>query len=221
MTKIEEIANAVVAELTLAYMQAGGHISTENSLAVAKSLCEALGFANADEVHEAFRRAKEVQDIPTQRTLSEALKNHRAETLPKPDRKVQRIEYRKRRDAWLPTDTMRRSINLQTAIKNYCAALGGEHYREYCRTHATSCEKHQDCRTVRWLDDERALAFDEPIKDRLRTLYTKYWRMLPASIGYPEDERLNLGLMPPSVDEFRVMIANENNLTEVEDELPY
>ncbi len=77
----EELATAIVSELTLAYIQAGSHISADNALQVAKSYCEEMDFRDLTEVHEAFRRAKTVADIPTQRTLSEALKNYRAETL--------------------------------------------------------------------------------------------------------------------------------------------
>ena len=118
----EEIANAVVNELTLAYMQAGSKIGTANALDVAKSLCESLDFKDAVEVKATFRRAKMMQDIPTQRTLAEALANHRAETFSQTS-SLPLIENRDPRAAWLPESMTMKIINMNEAIKNYCAAV--------------------------------------------------------------------------------------------------
>ena len=69
----------IVEELTTAYIAIGRNVSKENALVVAMSLQEALKFSGADEVREAFRRAKDMADVPTQRFLREALANYRAE----------------------------------------------------------------------------------------------------------------------------------------------
>ena len=73
------IEKAVAAELTLAYMQAGRSISDKAVLVVANSLSAALDFSDEEEVREAFRRARDVVDVPTQRYLKDALSNYRAE----------------------------------------------------------------------------------------------------------------------------------------------
>ncbi len=87
MNAIEE---AIAAELTLSYVQAGRHVSGDNVVVVSKSLKDALGFDSVEEVRDTFRRARNMEDIPTQRVLSEALRNHRAENIPQP--KVEMIE---------------------------------------------------------------------------------------------------------------------------------
>ena len=207
----EEIANAVVNELTLAYMQAGSKISTANAIDVAKSLCESLDFKDAVEVKAAFRRAKMVQDIPTQRTLAEALANHRAETFSQTS-SLPLIENRDPRAAWLPTDMMLRKSNMMTAIRNLSAAISDAEYFEYCKVHLTRKEKRGDKEVSVYVNEAAALAFDRPKKDMLEYLYEKYWRLLPVAQGYPKDAPLNHGLTPPSVPNFKVMLAREERI---------
>lgn len=206
----EEIANAVVNELTLAYMQAGSKISTANAIDVAKSLCESLDFKDAVEVKAAFRRAKMVQDIPTQRTLAEALANHRAETFSTSSLPL--IENRDPRAAWLPKSQMMRNINMMTAIRNLSAAISDREYMEYCKVHVTKTERRGDKVVAVYANLDAALAFDRPKKAMLEDLYEKYWRLLPMSQGYPKDAPLNHGLTPPSVPNFKVMLAREERL---------
>ena len=207
----EEIANAVVNELTLAYMQAGSKISTANAIDVAKSLCESLDFKDAVEVKATFRRAKMMQDIPTQRTLAEALANHRAETF-SPSPSLPLIENRDPRAAWLPKSQMLRNINMMTAIKNLSAAISDREYMEYCKVHVTKTERRGDKVVAVYANLEAALAFDRPKKAMLEDLYEKYWRLLPMAQGYPKDAPLNHGLTPPSVPNFKVMLAREERL---------
>lgn len=200
----EELAAAIVSELTLAYMQAGSHISADNALQVAKSYCEEMDFRDLTEVHEAFRRAKTVADIPTQRTLSEALKNCRAETLtPKTDAPA--IEYRNPLEPWLPSDIMRKRINLITAMKNYCAAVSDTLYAEYCRVHVHTKVEGK----WKFVNPEKVKEFDAPIKRIIHDLYPKYWRKCSCAAGYPEDAKMNLGLSAPTVLEFKAMIYYE------------
>jgi hypothetical protein len=200
----EELAAAIVSELTLAYMQAGSHISADNALQVAKSYCEEMDFRDLTEVHEAFRRAKTVADIPTQRTLSEALKNYRAETLT-PKTGAPALEYKDPRAAWLPADLMRKRINLITAMKNYCAAVSDTLYAEYCRVHVHT--KVED--KWKFVNPEKVKEFDAPIKRIIHDLYPKYWRKCSCAAGYPKDAKMNLGLSAPTVLEFKAMIYNE------------
>ena len=92
----DEIISAIVEELTIAYIALGRNISKENAIVVASSLHRALKFNDVDEVHGAFRRAKNIADIPTQRVLGEALTNHRAETTAyksMPQRNVPAVGY--------------------------------------------------------------------------------------------------------------------------------
>lgn len=204
----EEIANAVVNELTLAYMQAGSKIGSANALDVSKSICESLDFKDADEVKAAFRRAKMVQDIPTQRTLADAIANHRAETYSQTS-SLPLIENRDPRAAWLPKEDIRRRINLNMAIRNLCAAISDREYTEFCKANLTTTEKRGDKNVVVLVNRQKAMAFNGPKKDMLRRLYLIYWRMLPIAKGYPADAPLNLGLIPPTVQQFRIMLDHE------------
>jgi antitoxin component of MazEF toxin-antitoxin module len=204
----EEIANAVVNELTLAYMQAGSKIGSSNALDVAKSICESLDFKDADEVKAAFRRAKMMQDIPTQRTLAEALANHRAETYTQTS-SLPLIENADPRAAWLPKSQMKRNINMMTAIRNLSAAISDREYMEYCKVHVTKTERRGDKEVPVYMNQDAALAFDRPKKKMLEDLYNKYWRMLPVAKDYPADAPLNHGLIPPTVPQFRVMLEHE------------
>ena len=200
-----DILNTVIAELTVAYMAAGRSCSEENLNVVANSLISAIPFATPEEVHEAFRRSKEVQDIPTQRTLSEALRNHRAEAPAQST--APQIEYRNPLEPWLPSDLMRKRINLITAMKNYCAAVRDELYQEYCRVHVhTKVEG-------RWkfANPERVREFDAPIKQAIHDLYPKYWRKCVCAAGYPTDGLMNIGLAAPTVTEFKAMLAHEQH----------
>ena len=204
----EKILAAITEQLTVAYMQAGKKLTGENVAVVAKSLMDAVGFRSVDEVKDSFRRAKMVQDIPTQRTLAEALANHRAETYSQTP-SLPLIENADPRAAWLPKSQMRRNINMMTAIKNLSAAISDREFMEYCKVHVTKTERRGDKEVAVYANLEAALAFDRPKKAMLEDLYMKYWRMLPVANGYPADAPLNHGLIPPTVPQFRVMLEHE------------
>ena len=195
MTLEEEIHDAIYKELVLSYTQAGRVVPTTLAV-VSKSLTESLKFSNVEEVHEAFRRARDMADIPTQRVLKEALANHRAENYSDPEADRKAIVYSDPREAWLPKNPVMRAINRTEAVKNYCIACGGNAYANLCSARVRGKEAYE--------------AFTRGIKDTLRNLYKKYWRKCPIANGYPFNEKLNLGLIPPSVDDFRRMIAMEN-----------
>jgi hypothetical protein len=204
----EKILAAITEQLTVAYMQAGKKLTGENVAVVAKSLMDAVGFRSVDEVKDSFRRAKMVQDIPTQRTLADALANHRAETYTKTS-SLPLIENSDPRAAWLPKSQMKRNINMMTAIRNLSAAISDREYMEYCKVHVTKTERRGDKDVAVYANLEAALAFDRPKKKMLEDLYNKYWRMLPVAKGYPADAPLNHGLIPPTVPQFRVMLEHE------------
>lgn len=86
---MDKIVNAIREQLILSYTQAGRVVPTTVGV-VATALQDALMFNNVEEVHNAFRRARDMADVPTQRVLKEALTNHRRENLPQP--KVEMIE---------------------------------------------------------------------------------------------------------------------------------
>lgn len=207
----EKILAEISEQLTVAYMQAGKKITGENVAVVAKSFMDSIGFASVEEVRESFRRAKMVQDIPTQRTLAEALANHRAETYTQTP-SLPLIEYADPRAAWLPKSQMMRNINMMTAIKNLSAAISDREYMEYCKVHVTKKERRGDKEVPVYVNLEAALAFDRPKKAMLEDLYEKYWRLLPMAQGYPKDAPLNHGLTPPTVPNFKVMLAREARL---------
>lgn len=203
-----KILAAITEQLTVSYMQAGKKLTGENVAVVAKSLMDAVGFRSVDEVKDSFRRAKMVQDIPTQRTLAEALANHRAESYSQtPSRPL--IENADPRAAWLPKSQMMRNINMTTAIKNLSAAISDREYMEYCKVHVTKTERRGDKEVAVYANLEAALAFDRPKKKMLEDLYMKYWRKCSCAAGYPADAPLNHGLTPPTVPEFRAMLHYE------------
>ena len=205
----EKILAAINEQLTVAYMQAGKKLTGENVAVVAKSLMDAVGFRSVDEVKDSFRRAKMVQDIPTQRTLAEALANHRAESYSQTS-SLPLIENADPRSAWLPKSQMKRNINMMTAIKNLSAAISDREYMEYCKVHVTKTERRGDKVVAVYANLEAALAFDRPKKKMLEDLYMKYWRKCSCAAGYPADAPLNHGLTPPTVPEFKAMLHYES-----------
>ncbi len=205
----EEIANAVVNELTLAYMQAGSKISTANAIDVAKSLCESLDFKDAVEVKAAFRRSKMVQDIPTQRTLAEALANHRAETYSQAP-SLPLIENRDPRAAWLPKEPLLQKINFHESAKRYCIAidrLNGNDKAYAGFRNAYSMTK--DGSRYVYVRPDAARAYDEMMRGTLTRIYERFWRLLPMAKGYPANMPVTLGGCPPSVAEYMEMFRRE------------
>ena len=91
-----------------------------------------------------------VCDIPTQRTLAEALANARAESTPIAS-SAPAIDYRNPLETWLPTENIRRRINLVQAMKNYCAAVSDSLYMEYCKTHAHYKDSPGSTGSIRWI----------------------------------------------------------------------
>ena len=206
----EEIISFVKNELALSY-EASGRKSPEAISVIAASLQEAIGFSCCNDVHEVFRRARNIEAIPTQKTLNECYRNYSEEVLKyrAVNAETKMLENKSSRSAWLPDSDMKKRINIHEAIKNYCNAVGGDLYFQYCRAHIRTEKKAGDNRIIEWQNPDAAFAFDGPIKEYLVYLYRKYWRLLPIANGYPKEAPLNLGLIPPSVPNFKVMLARE------------
>lgn len=75
---MDKILQAIHDELVLSYTQAGRVVPTTVAI-VAASLMDALKFSDVEEVHESFKKARMMADVPTQRVLNDALNNYRAE----------------------------------------------------------------------------------------------------------------------------------------------
>lgn len=191
----EDTVKAIAAELTKAYLMAHRTVPTSSLESVAASIADAVPAITAQNAHDVFRRAMQVEAIPTVPTLVTAAKNHMAETYSETSG-TPSIEYLDPRAAWLPKSDIVKRINLNTAIANYCIACGGNSYANLCSARARGKEAYE--------------AFTRGIKDTLRNLYTKYWRKCPIANGYPYNSKLNLGLIPPSVEDFRRMFEAEN-----------
>lgn len=191
----EETVKAIAAELTKAYLMAHRTLPASSLEVVAASIADAVPSITAQNAHDVFRRAMQTEAIPTVPTLVTAAKNHIAESY-RETSGTPAIEYLDPCEAWLPKNIVLKQINLNTAIANYCIACGGNSYANLCSARAKGKEAYE--------------AFTRGIKDTLRNLYTKYWRKCPIANGYPYNEKLNLGLIPPSVEDFRRMFEAEN-----------
>ena len=192
---MKDVELAIHKELMAAYAMAHRTVPTSSLEAVAASIADAVPAITAQNAHDVFRRAMQSEAIPTVPTLVTAAKNHIAETYSEASG-TPSIEYRDPCEAWLPKSDVIKRINLNEAIKNYCIACGGNSYANLCSARARGKEAYN--------------AFTRGIKDTLRSLYTKYWRKCPIANGYPYNAKLNLGLIPPSVDDFRNMFSMEN-----------
>lgn len=204
-----DIVTAIQDELTICYEHIGRK-APESLPVIAASLQEAVGFADPEQVHCIFRKAKDIEQIPTQKTLKECYRNYSEEVLKyRAESSGPAIGYDDPRAAWLPKSQMKRNINMMTAIRNLSAAISDREYSEYCKVHLTRKEKRGDKEVPVYVNESAALAFDRPKKAMLEYLYKKYWRMLPVAKGYPADAPLNHGLTPPTVPQFRIMLENE------------
>ena len=191
-----DITTAIQNELAICYEHIGRK-APESLPIISASLQEAIKFSSPEHVHKVFMRAKDIESIPTQKTLKECYRNYSEEVLKYREvGNAQAIEYRDPCEAWLPKSDVIKRINLNEAIKNYCIACGGNSYANLCSARARGKEAYE--------------AFTRGIKDTLRNLYTKYWRKCPIANGYPYNAKLNLGLIPPSVEDFRRMFGYEN-----------
>ena len=191
----EETIKAIAAELTKAYLMAHRTVPTSSLEAVAASIADAVPAITAQNAHDVFRRAMQVEAIPTVPTLVTAVKNHMAENYSEASG-TPSIEYRDPREAWLPKNPVMRAINRAEAVKNYCIACGGNAYWRLCDAKARGKEAYG--------------AFMVQAMAIVARLYSKYWRSCPIANGYPANAEVTLELIPATVDDFRNMFAMEN-----------
>lgn len=191
----EETVKAIAAELTKAYLMAHRTVPTSSLEAVAASIADAVPAITVKNAHDVFRRAMQVEAIPTVPTLVTAAKNHIAESYGE-NGNTASIEYRDHRAAWLPKNPVMRAINRTEAVKNYCIACGGNAYWRLCDAKARGKEAYG--------------AFMAQVMSVVARLYSKYWRSCQIANGYPANAEVMLELIPATVDDFRNMFAMEN-----------
>jgi hypothetical protein len=184
-------------ELAICYEHIGRK-APESLPVIAASLQEAIKFSSPEHVHEIFKRAKDIESIPTQKTLKECYRNYSEEVLKYRDsgNGMASIEYRDPREAWLPKNPVMRAINRTEAVKNYCIACGGNAYWRLCDAKARGKETYG--------------AFMAQVMAVVARLYSKYWRSCPIANGYPATADVTLELIPATVDDFRNMFAMEH-----------
>lgn len=204
-----DITKAIVDELTLSYAACGRTPSMALG-AVAESMQKALGFSSSDHVHKVFQKARFIENIPTQRTLADCMRNYSEEVLKYTTNETSgAIEYENPVRNWMPDSEVNRRVNVTTAIKNYCMAVGEKSYSEYCKIHLTDTNEAGGRKVVKWKFPEKVRAFDEPIREYLKYLFSRYLRMTPQYKGFPARSTPELGMIPPSVREIRIMLAEE------------
>ena len=199
----ERTVKAIAAELSIAYMAAHRTVPESSLQVIAASIADAVPAITAENAHDVFRRAMQVEAIPTVPTLTDAAKNHMAESYQQTGSPA--IEYRDPRAAWLPKTWVEQLKNMMKAISNLCAAISDAEYMEFCKAHVT----HKVGDHWEYVNLARAKEFDRPKKPMLQELYCKYWRNLPMAQGFPANAMLNHGLTPPTVPEFREMLRME------------
>ena len=192
---MKDVELAIHKELMAAYAMAHRTVPTSSLESVAASIADAVPAITAQNAHDVFRRAMQVEAIPTVPTLVTAVKNHMAETY-RETSGTPSIEYRDPREAWLPKNPVMRAINRTEAVKNYCIACGGKAYWRLCDAKARGKEAYG--------------AFMAQAMAVVARLYSKYWRQCPIANGYPANAEVTLELIPATVDDFRNWFAMEN-----------
>ena len=192
----EEAVKAIAAELTKAYLMAHRPVPETSLGIVAASIADAVPSITAENAHDIFRRALQVEAIPTVPTLVTAARNHHAENYGGQCEETRSIEYRDPRAAWLPKNPVMRAINVGEAVKNYCIACGGNSYANLCSARVRGKEAYS--------------AFTREIKASVKKLYEKYWRKCPIANGYPYNAEISLSLIPATVEDFREMFRLES-----------
>ena len=195
------IEKAIAEELTLSYMQAGRSITGENVVIVAQSLARAVDFRNEQEVHAAFTKARDTEAIPLQGTLKGIVDSmRRIET------SEAMIEYSDPRWPWLPKSDIMRKTNFDLAVMRLCIAQGEKEYKRYVDCTLTRYDEH---RHVVYANPKAAREFLMEKQEHIRHLYEKYLRTTPEYKTFPANAKLNYGLLPPEVYQFREMLEKE------------
>ena len=75
-----DITTAIQNELAICYEHIGRK-APESLPIISASLQEAIKFSSPEHVHKVFMRAKDIESIPTQKTLKECYRNYSEEVL--------------------------------------------------------------------------------------------------------------------------------------------
>lgn len=195
------IEKAIAEELTLSYMQAGRHLPKENIVIVARSLSGAVAFKDEAMVHEAFRKARDTEEIPLQGTIKGIVDGMR-----RMETSEAMIEYSDPRWPWLPKSDLMRKTNFDLAVMRLCIAQGEKEYKRYIDCTVTRYDEH---RHVVYANPKAAREFLLEKQEHIKHLYEKYLRTTPEYKTFPANAKLNYGLLPPEVRQFRDMLEKE------------
>jgi hypothetical protein len=208
MSVHENIVNAVAEELLLSYNAAGRVVPTTAPI-IAASLADAVDFKDEAMVHAAFRKARDTEAIPLQGTLKGIVDSmRRLET------SEAMIEYSDPRWPWLPKSDLMRKTNFDLAVMRLCIAQGEKEYKRYVDCTLTRYDEH---RRVVYANPKAAREFLLEKQEHIKHLYEKYLLDLPeyrsnpkvGNGGFPKGAKLNYGLLPPEVYQFREMLEKE------------
>lgn len=195
-----KILKAVTDEMTLSYTAAGRVVPTTLSV-VAASLADAIDFKDEAMVHAAFRKARDTEAIPLQGTLKGIVDSMR-----KLETSEAMIEYSDPRWPWLPKSDLMRKANFQEAVKRLCIVQGEKEYKRYIDATLTRYDEH---RHVVYANPKAAREFLLEKQEHIKHLYEKYLRTTPEYKTFPANAKLNYGLLPPEVYQFREMFEKE------------
>lgn len=219
MAASNEIVQQIYKELCVSYA-AAGKFAPDALPAVAEMFADAIPFSDVDEVSYVFKKARDIESIPTQATLKQCWRNYSEEFLKyrhKPEGAL-KIGMENPLEQWIPKETLKRRINRNLAVVNYCVAKdslfkdGISLYKRFCELHRHREEGDKD--NKRWVLErpDEALAFDTKMFDEMRPLYVNQMRKLPRFAGFPEDARFSFSMNPPLVGEFVQMIKLEKGI---------
>lgn len=204
-----KILKAVTDEMTLSYTAAGRVVPTTLSV-VAASLADAIDFKDEAMVHAAFKKARYTEAIPLQGTLKGIVDSMR-----RMETSEDMIEYSDPRWPWLPKSDLMRKINFDLAVMRLCIAQGEKEYKRYIDCTVTRYDEH---RRVVYAKPKAAREFLLEKQEHIKHLYEKYLLDLPeyrpnpkvGNGGFPKGAKLNYGLLPPEVYQFREMLEKDS-----------
>lgn len=200
MSVRDEIINAIIDELSMSY-QASGRVIPTTITVIAGSLADAIDWKSVDVVKAAFRKARDTEAIPLQGTLKGIVDSmRRLET------SDAMIEYDDPRWPWLPKSDLMRKINFDLAVMRLCIAQGENEYKRYVNCTLTRYDEH---RHVVYANPKAAREFLLEKQEHIKHLYEKYLRTTPEYKTFPANAKLNYGLLPPEVYQFREMLEKE------------
>jgi hypothetical protein len=200
MSVREDITNAVTKEMILSYTAAGRVVPTTLSY-VAASIADAIDFKDEAMVHAAFKKARDTEAIPLQGTLKGIVDSmRRLET------SEAMLEYNDPRWPWLPKSDLMRKTNFDLAVMRLCIAQGEKEYKRYVDCTLTRYDEH---RRVVYANPKAAREFLLEKQEYIRHLYEKYLCTTPEYKNFPANAKLNYGLLPPEVYQFREMLEKE------------